>query len=235
MHHSLVLCTFSDALQDCRRHTLSLLPSTEQNADVLDAQLLNTQLLNTQAHSDFSPVGWHLGHIAYTESLWIAEHLGGLLSQFPDALSAEERTHWKKLFAADGLPKSERQNLPSLAALLAYLEKVRSHTLRHLEQFGSSGTERLWHWLIQHESQHAETIAMVLAMHQLNQQKAEVGNSDLPEVTLGSSTETAADSEMMFFAAGEVLQGYDGPEAIDNECPAHRSWVEDFWLDRPPT
>ena len=30
-----------------------------------------------QAHPDFSPVGWHLGHIAFTEALWILEHLAG--------------------------------------------------------------------------------------------------------------------------------------------------------------
>ncbi|HBL13596.1 MAG TPA: ergothioneine biosynthesis protein EgtB, partial [Cyanobacteria bacterium UBA11162] len=31
-----------------------------------------------QAHPEFSPVGWHLGHIAFTEAYWILEYCAGL-------------------------------------------------------------------------------------------------------------------------------------------------------------
>ncbi|MEO1620006.1 MAG: SUMF1/EgtB/PvdO family nonheme iron enzyme [Cyanobacteria bacterium J06632_3] len=213
LHHSLVRCAFSEALQECRRHTLSLI--AEQSADVL----------TTQSHPEFSPVGWHLGHIAYTESLWIAEHLEGLPAQFPTFLSNADKKHWQTLFAADGLPKEERQNLPELAVLLTYLETVRSHTLSHLSRHGTDGVERLWHWLIQHESQHAETMAMVLSMHVLK--------SAVQHTATGVS-ERADDSLMVQIETGEFLQGYDGPEAIDNERPAHFVWEETFWIDREP-
>jgi len=53
-----------------------------------------------QAH-DFSPVGWHLGHIAYIESLWLLERGAGTAPLFPEC----------RLFVADGL-KTERVNLP---------------------------------------------------------------------------------------------------------------------------
>jgi hypothetical protein len=36
-----------------------------------------------QAHPDFSPVGWHLGHIAFTEALWLLEHLAGQPNPWP--------------------------------------------------------------------------------------------------------------------------------------------------------
>ena len=54
-------------------------------------------------------MGWHLGHIAFTEALWILEHLAGQ----PNPL-AEHRL----LFAADGLPKSAREQVPDLTTTL---------------------------------------------------------------------------------------------------------------------
>jgi len=57
-----------------------------------------------QAHPDFSPAGWHLGHIAYTESLWLLERGAGMpfIPQY------------RQLFVADGLPKTQRVQLPPL-------------------------------------------------------------------------------------------------------------------------
>jgi len=63
-----------------------------------------------QAHPDFSPVGWHLGHIAYIESLWLLERGAG--TAVPH-----------RLFVADGLPKTERVNLPG--EVRHYLDTVR--------------------------------------------------------------------------------------------------------------
>ena len=77
-----------------------------------------------QAHPDFSPVGWHLGHIAFTEALWILEHLAGQ----PNPL-AEHRL----LFAADGLPKSAREQVPDLTTTLELLNLVRQQVWDYLE------------------------------------------------------------------------------------------------------
>lgn len=46
-----------EAIQACRQQTLDL------------ACGLSAEILSTQAHPDFSPIGWHLGHIAYVESV----------------------------------------------------------------------------------------------------------------------------------------------------------------------
>jgi len=48
-----------------------------------------------QAHPDFSPAGWHLGHIAYTESLWLLERGAG------NAFIPQ----YRQLFVADGLQR----------------------------------------------------------------------------------------------------------------------------------
>jgi len=93
------------------------------------------------AHPDFSPVGWHLGHIAYIESLWLLERGAGTAPLFPE---------YRRLFVADGLPKTERVNLPpqeKSATTWTRLEKV----LRYLETSDLDQQERLWRWLIQHE------------------------------------------------------------------------------------
>ncbi|MBV8887776.1 MAG: DinB family protein, partial [Chroococcidiopsidaceae cyanobacterium CP_BM_RX_35] len=57
--------TIATDMQQCRIGTLALFEGVD------DATFCR------QAHLDFSPVGWHLGHIAYTESLWLLERSAG--------------------------------------------------------------------------------------------------------------------------------------------------------------
>lgn len=59
-------------------------------------------LLFTQAHPNFSPIGWHFGHIAFTEAYWILEQLAKLPPSFGE---------YHRLFAADGLPKKRTGEL----------------------------------------------------------------------------------------------------------------------------
>lgn len=146
----------------------------------------------------------------------MTEHLAGLPKQF---------AQYERLFAADGLPKSERQNLPLLDEILAYLQGVRSQTLEYLNNHDLENI-RLWHWLIQHESQHAETMAMVLAMHQTNR-----GAFVYPMVQPVSFSES---NSMVHIEAGSATVGSDAPEAIDNERPAHLVSTESYWIDRAP-
>ena len=196
--------SIQQAIDSCRRQTL---------ARVADIQ---PDILRTQSHLDFSPVGWHLGHIAYTESLWITKKLGGVSGLFPQ---------YERLFAADGLPKAKRQNLPALAEVLDYLQTVREITKDVLKTSDIQPDAQLWHWLIQHESQHTETISMVLAMHS-SQEK----NQPAP---MGLSSTTAA-TEMVLVEAGEFYQGCDDLAAIDNERVAHPVYLGRYWIDQLP-
>lgn len=183
---------------------------------------LSPEQLKQQAHPDFSPIGWHLGHIAYTESLWTTEHLTDKPCEFPQ---------YTTLFAADGLPKSQRENLPDLQEILAYMASVRQQTIKALYITEPDRHESLWHWLLQHESQHAETIAIVLALHQLK------STANQPKASLNDKEKVCfsyACDKMLAVAAGGFIQGYDHPSALDNERPAQAVWLDSYQIDRTP-
>ncbi len=61
-------------LAACRARTMALFEGVEP------------ELLRARMHAEFSPVGWHLGHIAFTEDFWLlaggAVESGGALSLF---------------------------------------------------------------------------------------------------------------------------------------------------------
>ena len=199
-----------EILQACRRHTLTLVSG------------MTPDTFYRQSHPDFSPVGWHLGHIAYTESLWVVEYLDNC---------PQIRSHYKRLFCADGLPKSQRENLPTIAEILSYLDEVRLHTLTYLEENSVpiDDTLRLWHWLIQHESQHAETIAMVLSMHRLTAKTL----SFLPTQMVVDRRDLG-DAEMVRVEAGSFSLGSNAPNTIDNERPPQPCSTTTFHIDRTP-
>ena len=113
---------------------------------------IDRETLCYQADPNFSPVGWHLGDIAYIESLWLLESSGGLPCLFP---------HYRQLFAADSLPKSQRCNLPDLGEIYNYLEVVRKQVFQYLETVNLKSDIKLCYFIIQHESQHYETICSV--------------------------------------------------------------------------
>lgn len=203
-----------EAFEACRQQTLTLISN------------IQPRLIRQQAHPDFSPVGWHLGHIAYTESLWVLEKLSGSPCRFP---------HYQRLFSADGLPKAERQNLPELEEILAYLTGVRSHGLYILENLNTDTHAALLYWLLQHESQHAETIAMVIALH--SSKEANQAPFCLPKQSLNNQEKESLnviEDPMVHIKAGAFTQGCDEIVAIDNEKPAHLVWLNDYWIDRRP-
>jgi gamma-glutamyl hercynylcysteine S-oxide synthase len=162
-----------------------------------------------QAHADFSPVGWHLGHIGYTESLWILERLAGQPGVDPQT---------RRLFAADGLSKSERQNLPDRTTLLTQLQAIRSRVETYLRTADLNQHPRLGLFLLQHESQHCETIAIVLALLEQYPTPTDPGPGTAP-------------ATMIQIPAGGFWQGDALAITLDNEQPRH--WVElpDYWID----
>lgn len=195
-------------MQRCRNSTLNLFAEVDYSS------------FCRQVHPDFSPIGWHLGHIAYTESLWLLERSAGLPPLFPE---------YRRLFAADGLPKKERENLPTLETIHHYLDTVRNQVFDYLETADFNQQERLWRWLLQHESQHSETIAFVLQLQRLQNWQ---GNEYQP--TRASSSTLPPAFEMIEIPAGEFEMGNDSLDALDNECPLHRVYLETYWIDRYP-
>lgn len=220
------------AMQVCREATLALFEGIDYES------------FCQQPHPDFSPIGWHLGHIAYTEGLWLLEHFAQKASQFP---------HYRRLFAADGLPKNQRVKLPPITEVCQYLETIRAQTFEYLEVAPIVEQERFWHWLIQHESQHSETIALVLQLQHWGAlgHEADGHHSGFALSTpdsarrkdftnLGSASPSGtivpspSTDEMVEIPAGYFWQGNHGIEAQDNERPAHPVYLETYWLDRYP-
>lgn len=198
--------TLRQQMQRCRAATLRLFEGDD--------------LFRQQAHPDFSPSGWHLGHIGYTESLWLRERLAGLPP-------ADHRV----LFAQDGLPKAERQNLPAIAIIQAYLAHIRQDVLDYLEQAPLERQARLWWFLLQHESQHGETIAMVHWLQRRDNQAV-----PQPPALPGHGQPLATpEAQMVQIPAGPFSMGSDDPwVGLDNEGPAHLCPVAEYWIDRYP-
>jgi len=201
--------------------------------DLLRSRALTLSLFETvdadtfchQAHPDFSPVGWHLGHIGFTEGLWLLEP--GADIPFPD---------YRRLFAADGLPKNQRTQLPPFAEICQYLEAIRMRVLERLETVPLMEEEWLWWWLIQHESQHCETISWVLQLQRRSktgQRPSRTSAWGGPLASQGTGTDPFA-SPMVRVEAGPFEQGNDSLDALDNERSVHTVNLPTFWLDRFP-
>ncbi|PSF37137.1 ergothioneine biosynthesis protein EgtB [Aphanothece hegewaldii CCALA 016] len=194
---------FND-LQICRDRTLNLLA------------IIPSDLFSQQIHPDFSPMGWHFAHIAYTEAFWILEKFATLPALFPE---------YRRLFAADGLPKTERQKLPSIEFITEYLDLVRSKVLFYLEIAPLEKQERFWRWLIQHESQHNETICYILQLTNPTGNLAKKEQKKNPSKNFG---------EMVEIPSGEFIIGNDGIEAQDNERPSYLIELDTYWIDIYP-
>ena len=198
-------------IQRVRQNTLDLLFKTDES------------LFFTQTHPDFSPIGWHFGHIAFTEAYWILEHLANYPPSFQQ---------YHRLFAADGLPKKEREKLPTMLAIAEYLNVIRVRTLKYLEVAPLEQQERLWRWLIQHESQHCETIAFLAHLD------CRVDNRDTASepnhLRMPPSSKTYICNEMVRVQAGEFVMGSDAIHAQDNERPIRSIYLDTYWIDRFP-
>jgi gamma-glutamyl hercynylcysteine S-oxide synthase len=196
--------SMADSMQECRSLTLALFKDVDYTT------------FCQHVHPDFSPIGWHLGHIAYTEAMWILQRLGGYAPLFPE---------YHRLFAQDGLAKRDRVHLPEIPVVLEYLETVRSKVFHYLEVAPISQQERLWRWLLQHESQHAETITLVQQLLKLS--------SPPNQSPIAAVTEPIRNG-LIQIPAGAFIQGSIAIDAQDNERPSHEIYLDDYWIDRYP-
>lgn len=177
-----------------------------------------------QAHPEFSPVGWHLGHIGLIEAHWLLERSGRRSPLGPA---------YRRLFVADGLPKAQRKNLPSFAQICDSLQLVREQVLLYLEEAPLDQQKWLWHWIIQHEAQHAETITWVL--HLQRDRSPWLGRfSPISSHQALQSSTTGPTSDMVLVEAGYFAQGNNSINALDNEKSVHQVHLEAYWIDRYP-
>lgn len=190
----------------CRQQTLAILADIDE------------EIFKIQAHPDFSPIGWHFGHIAYTESLWLLSPSVHRESLFP------ENT---RLYAADGLPKSERINLPNIGQTRNLLDFVRNQVLENLQVKGIEQQQRLLHFLLQHESQHGETILLLLKLLQRRHHPN--------PISIKNSRQTPINrDEMVEVPTGKFRIGWNNVRSLDNEMGEHEVYLDTYYLDRYP-
>jgi len=216
----------SKSIQSLRQNLIQTLDQTRAYSLNLFEEI-DPELIRSQAHVEFSPIGWHFGHIAFTEAYWILEQLAGSPTIYPQ---------YQSLFAADGLPKHERQNLPSIKIIFEYLALVRDKVKKYLANAPIGQQERLWRWLIQHESQHCEIITFIWQLH-LHQHShrdniINFAQSKSHFDAANSSEEVVDLDTMVKIEAGEFTLGNDTVEAIDNERPTHKIYLGTYYLDR---
>jgi len=178
-------------------------------------------------HPDWSPIGWHLGHIAYTEGYWLLARCAG-----------DERLakRYGARFVTTEVPKDRRAAiLPSRAELTAYLRDVREASLRALDRFSFDDDHPLLcrgavvSMVIQHEAQHAENIAIVTSLLGLQKEAVPIR----PSREEGSIDD---DRAMVAVPGGPFVlgAGREIERSYDNEREAHEVMLRDFSIDRFP-
>lgn len=186
-----------------------------------------------QVHPDFSPLGWHLGHIGVTEAFWLLQQCQGLPSLSPA---------YERFFTPTDTPKPERGSLPPRAAILAYLATVRERVWSFLATVNFAMNHALlqnggiFNMVLQHEKQHLETSAVIrqlLAADAYAREPQCAGRAGRPAV--GSSTFVSREPELASIPAGAFLLGSnERASTLDNERPQHEVFVAAFQMDRFP-
>lgn len=192
-----------DAFVDCRAQTLALF------AGLTDRQF------REQIHPGYSPLGWHLGHIAYTEGHWLVHTCGGEPLPFPEL----ERT-----FHVEGLAKHERTGIPPFDEVADYAAAVRGQMLDCLDRVDLDVHGRLYWFVLQHECQHAETVTLLTAVRDASRTAASADVAPAGPETIG----------WVDVPAGRYSMGFDGAAALDNERPAHTARVDAFEMAAAP-
>jgi gamma-glutamyl hercynylcysteine S-oxide synthase len=140
---------YACALQEARANTLQLIAAVGDDD------------FRQQAHADFSPLGWHLGHVGVVESFWIRQRCQDQPSLSP---------FYDFFFTPTENPKPERVQLPPREEIVTYLHTVREQTLQFLAQATFHTEDALLHngnifsMLLQHEEQHYETMLVILQL-----------------------------------------------------------------------
>lgn len=195
-------------MEEARAHSLRLIE------DIGDAEA------RLQPDPEFSPIGWHLGHIAWQEERWLHRMVCDRAPLAPE---------YDSLFDSFRSQKKERSaSLPPFEEIRDYASRVRD--LSRSISFRGVDSELLdggwvFRFLQEHECQHAETMALVRLLARLPLR-----------LSFEQAPPTGADDGWFEFPAGSFLMGTDDISAWDNERPAHRVELPAFRLrSRPVT
>jgi len=171
----------------------------------------------SQYHPDLSPLGWHLGHCVYTRG--------------DDSVTAPIAD----FYTPPNTPKPERGRLlPPQAALLTWARELQQFNLHYLRNLRDElqrhrlfADDYILHFLIQHNSQHYETMVMVLTQKALTE-ASEAGPAPEPLRAMPPGRDSVE------IAAGHYRVGGESPVAFDNELPLQRAELGPFSISRLP-
>lgn len=174
-------------------------------------------LLYEQLDPEFSPIGWHLGHIAWQEELWLLRRVGGRPCIEPG---------FDRLFDSFRSDKAGRgAALPRRAELDAYAHRVRSEALEVLERAVFDASPLLSHghvfrFIAGHEQQHAEIIATLRVSSRV----------PIPASTTAPAAASAESARITFPRSEHVFGTDDELDAWDNERRQHWRELPEFAL-----
>jgi gamma-glutamyl hercynylcysteine S-oxide synthase len=179
---------------------------------------LSDEQLTRQISPLQSPLVWDLAHIGHFEELWLLRRAGGR-----NAVSSE----YDDLYDSFAHARGERGRLPILPpeAARAYVREVREAVLALLPELSFDDGDPLLEqgfvvrMVVQHELQHAETMAQTLALE------------GLPGPAPQRPPEVTASGEVIVPSGWFTLGAVD-PWAYDNERPAHAVELSPFRIDR---
>ena len=203
----------ADRLARARRETIALIGLVE-DAD-----------LNRSLNPEFSPMRWHLGHVAAYEAHWTLVRAGKR-----PGLSAE----YDHLFDPTRNPKAERIHLPPLSELLAFAARVRDETLEVLATGSPDHPDPLLRdgfvgeLVYEHECQHREILAFLLQMIPPDRKRR-------PDGFAPSGAGVEPPDEMVSVPEGSFVMGASGRGfAYDNEKAAHSVTLPAYRMARSP-
>ena len=163
----------------------------------------------------YSPVGWHLGHVAAMQARWllpgdpVGERFGGF---FDPAQTA----------------KNVRADIPAGEDVRAWLDEVLQRVRERLRTRAPPALpglppDFLIRHVAQHELQHAEHVSVIAALCAGRLHRGAL----LAEVREPARLEFPA-------GATATIGSDDAAEAYDNERLAHAARLEPFWIDATP-
>ncbi len=184
------------------------------------AQGLTDAELSAQPDPEFSPIGWHLGHVAWQEECFALRRIGGQPPIDP-ALDTLYDTFRSAKTSRGAL-------LPERSVVESYARLVRNRTLDLLHELPSRDLQRtshLFRFLANHERQHAETIGVVRLLGALFLDASEPPRTGIERTG----------TPLVAIAGGEAPLGCaHDPDGWDNERARHTTTVGDFQIARQP-
>ena len=212
-----------------RRTPLEMVLTTIRSRTFRMTDPLSHDDLHKQHNPLMSPIVWDMGHVANFEEYWLLREIDG---------RDPHDTNLDAVYNPFDNPRWVRAELPILdrAAATEYLDEVRADAIDVMRRADLDPDAPLirdgyvWSMVAQHEAQHQETMLQALDLR-----------DDLAPYVLASGrrlphrTAAADDKERVRIPAGDFVMGTDrAAAAYDNERPAHRVAVEEFWIDRYP-